>query len=423
MKKIWFLWAALGVVAVLCGFFSLSVKGEKDVEVKNKNVAELFADTKFLEKFAEEYNAVAKEEDRQFYGKEVEFSCPVTVYPEGHEGVYIDFDGENGYMVINDENEVVSFEVAGDYPVYRNDESIAKGLSYSIYDGFVYLDENGETIRAEGVSFTEELWEKYSGGKGSETAKSKAGGGGRGEIFLPDEYVREKYGTGYSLYQKNHLTGYDYAEQNDFSIYNKKIGGNTYGEGNCVLSSVYSLMNYLRQCGKYPLLPRSYETVYFRAAEDKFYTKYKGRTDYSIVKTKNLPKLYYNVRAVAVNDYGYETGGVNPFVIDKLTEKTGRKFNSKPDATHLVLWSFESAIKKEVDAGYPIIWNMANSAVYGSHTTVVTGYRVYRRQKKILGIRISEYVKLAELNDNWNDCAVYFDMGDYKGVGSFVRVR
>jgi hypothetical protein len=48
---------------------------------------------------------------------------------------------------------------------------------------------------------------------------------------------------------------------------------------------------------------------------------------------------------------------------------------------------------------------------------------VYRRQKKILGIRISEYVKLAELNDNWNDCAVYFDMGDYKGVGSFVRVR
>jgi hypothetical protein len=223
LKKICFLWAALGVVVVLCGFFSPPVKGEKSVEFKNNNVAELLADTGFLEKFAEEYNIVAKDEDRQFSGKKVEFSCPVMVYPEGREGVYIDFDSENGYMVINDENEVVAFEVSGDYPMYRNVESIANGLSYSIYDGFVYLDENGETIRTEGVSLTEELWEEYSGGKGSAVAKSGAGNYESSEIFSPDEYVTKKYGKGYSLYQKNHLTGYDYAEQNDFSIYNKKL--------------------------------------------------------------------------------------------------------------------------------------------------------------------------------------------------------
>lgn len=425
--------AAMSFVGIVCVAGTLLLGGQKGPEITNEQQekrvtwtgagALMSGDKEAVKAFAAEYNQWAEQEGKDtFSGSGVEFSREVTLLPDGAGGIYIDFDGDNGYMVLSFPDEAVAFETKGDLQ-YIRDISLEEKVYYSIYDGFVSADDEGDFSAAGQVPLTQEIWNEHAG-QGAENAKKiKNFSGGDGEITDPDGYVKNKYGNGFSVYQSNHIIGYDYVLQNDLSLYYRKVGNCLYGEGNCSLSSIYSIMNHFKNCGRYPMLPEDYDTVILRPSADKFYKKYACSGKYYIEAKKLLPKLYSQVRKIACEYHGYEVGNINPFVIEDIIEKAGKVYGADVNATHLVLWSFEGTLKKELDRGRPIIWNMATGKTYGSHTVVVTGYRTYRRQKKIFGIKISEYVKLAELNDNWNDFAVFFDFGGYSGVGSFVRVQ
>lgn len=372
-----------------------------------------------LSLFADEYNRSLSEGEQPFEAVSCEGLLPVYVVSLEQEGLYLDFNDENGYMIVLDDYSVVAFETTGDLDYLKEVEY----TYYSIYDGFLYRNEDGDFLPYEFTELTEEDWNEYLE---TEMEKKKYDGqtdGKDGRIYNPDAFVKDKYGKGYSVYRENSLPDYEYIDQFNLSIYQELRNNKPYSEGNCSLSSVYSLLNYLKISGQYEKLPSSSSVTRYDATRDSFYKKYKGKVNYQIVTPIELPVLYLKIREYAISTYGYEVSGTNPFRIPKMIEAVGKKYGCKLKAKHILVWSYESQVVKEINGGYPTIWNMANSSSYGSHSTVVTGYKTYRKTKKILGFKLYSYVELLELNDNWETEAQYFDFTNYGAFGFFIRVR
>lgn len=87
-----------------------------------------------------------------------ELMIPVYVVSTDQKGVYIDFNDDNGYMVIVDNYSVLAFETSGDLKYLKNLEY----TYYSIYDGFLYTDEVGKYIPHEFNLLDESDWDEYS---------------------------------------------------------------------------------------------------------------------------------------------------------------------------------------------------------------------------------------------------------------------
>lgn len=369
-----------------------------------------------LGKMSEIFELAYPESSEVFSASYVEYRIPVYMVSDDVEGIYLDFDGENGYMILSENYDVIVWKATGDLPYLRE----LQNTYYSVFDGFgYYVDEQFVPYETHVVSEEElsnlELTTQYAGQNSA----------GDGDIYDPDKYVAAAYGDGYVVKSGNSKSlPFSYFGQYDLSIYyQKKSDGRWYSEGNCSLSSIFALLNYLKTSGKYTSLPSAASKTSYNATQDSFYSKYSGNTSYRIDTPKSLPKLYLAVRQYAVKHYGYETGGTNPFNITTIIEKVAAQYGASVDAKHIVVWSYESQVVDEIDAGYPVIINVANSSTYGSHTMVVTGYRLYTKTTKVLGINFYSYAKLIQVNDNWTRSARYFDFTNYVAFGSFVTVR
>lgn len=383
-----------------------------------ESVAEFIVDN--LEVFADEYNKEVKNEELKFEATSCEKMIPVYVVSTEQEGLYVDFDGNNGYMIIVDDYSIHAFETKGDIEYIKELEY----TYYSIYDGFLYVDEDGNYLPYEFNHMSESDIETYiqEGLGGSYSGQSK---GTDGCIYSPDAYVKSRYGDGYVVKSgdSKSLKNYNFVEQWDLSIYYQIKSDGKYSEGNCVLSSCYSLLNYLQSTGKYPNLPKSSSETSYDATKDSFYKKYSSNSSYEIETPKTLPTLYCKIRNYAVKNYGYEVGNVNPFNIGSIIKGVAKSYGYNLTTSDIIIWTYEDQVVKEINGGHPIIWNMANSTSYGPHTTVVTGYRTYTKTTTILGINFYSYVQLMQLNDNWSSSARYFDFTNYSAFGSFVQVR
>lgn len=410
------------VLALLLALIA-TINGNSNVIITENNISEYIESDcetvanfiiENINLFVEEYNEQLEEDLTQFEASSCEKMIPVYVVTIEEEGIYIDFDGDNGYMIILDDYEVIAFETSGDIDYIKELEY----TYYSIYDGFLYID-NDNYVPYDFQEITENEWEEFYQ---IEMQGSYAGqeSGTDGEIVDTDAYVADRYGNGYTVYDENKLIGYKYVTQGALSIYFKN---GTDSEGNCSLASIYSLMNYLQRSGKYPDLPSSSSYVKYYATSDSFYSKYANDDTYVIKSPVVWPELYLKVRNYAVKNYGYEVDGTNPFNIETIIKEVGKEYGYTLSTNHILVWTYEAQVVDEIDAGYPIIWNMANSSTYNSHTAVVTGYKTYRKTTTILGIKFYSYVQLMQLNDNWNASARYFDFTNYNLFGSFVKVR
>lgn len=369
-----------------------------------------------LELLSKAINQEEGNEDLCFNATYCEERIPVYVTSLDVDGIYLDFNGNNGYMVVVDDG-VVAFETKGDL-------AYLKGLDkcyYSLSDKFVYYDARSNIVPYEPrpVLTSEELEKivlekKYLG---QEQA-------GDGTITNPDLYVKDKYGSEYSASKSNSLFRFEYMDQYDLSIYHEIKNGVPYSEGNCVLSSIYALMNYLQSSGKYPKLPASTQKTSYDATKDAFYKTYASKSNYSIETPKTLPKLYLSIRNYAVKNYGYKVGSVFIFNIEDIIKGVAKEYGYKLIKTnHIVCWTYENQVIKEINSGYPTLWNCTNSSTYKNHTLVVTGYKQYRKVRKFLGVKFYSYVNLMQVNDNWSNSARYFDFTNYVAFGTFVKVR
>lgn len=369
-----------------------------------------------LARLTEAINQEEGNENLRFNATYCEERIPVYVTSLDVDGIYLDFNGNNGYMVVVDDG-VVAFEPKGDL-------AYLKGLDkcyYSLSDKFVYYDTMSNIVPYEpNPVLSSEEWEKFP----LEKKYSGQYEAGDGTIYDTDQYVKDKYGSGYSIYKSKSLFGFKYVNQFDLSIYYKIKDDTEYSEGNCTLSSIYALMNYLKSTGKYSKLPAYYQETSYDATNDAFYKTYANNSNYRIKTPKTLPNLYLSIRNYAVKNYGYKVGGTNPFNIESIIKGVAKEYGYNSIKTsHIVIWTYEGQVISEINSGYPIIWNCANSSTYKSHSLVTTGYKQYRKTWKILGIKFYKYVNLMQVNDNWANSARYFDFTNYVAFGSFVKVR
>lgn len=87
--------------------------------------------------FVDEYNKTVEDEER-LNATSIEYSSFVDLLEDDSYGLYIDFNGNNGYAVITSELNIYELETKGDYKSLKNND-----LCYSRFDGFVYKDSQG----------------------------------------------------------------------------------------------------------------------------------------------------------------------------------------------------------------------------------------------------------------------------------------
>ncbi len=409
-KKTKFLSLSLFLIA-LCSNTS-GTTSDDDIRNYIKGDCESVAD--FIEGnlsyIVSEYN---KENEIHWLASSIEDRKTILDVTDGSNAVYLDFDGDNGYAVIGNDYNFLDFSLSGDLDYLKKLDDIL----FSEYDCFVYETDTGYAcydIEYGDADFWNkiELKKKYNG-QDSE---------GSGMISNSDDYIHDRYGNDFNLEKEKRLN-YKNVIQNKYSFYAK----NGLSEGNCTLSAMFGIMQYLRDNKGMTKLPSENVMVY---PEDDSFHEDLIEQGYTADK-KDVPLLYETIRDDA-KDFGYTCESTAWTSINmaniymNVMNKLGYDTNVFNRYAYLVLtWSYKSQVINDIDLGYPTMWNTARGQ-YGAHSMVVNGYKIYTKVNKIWFFTWKEQKLLASLNDNWHNEDYYMDCDAFRRderYMTFLQVR
>ena len=362
---------------------------------------------------ADVFQQLYPDSDAKFLGTSVEFSIPVTIVNSGAVGTYLDFNDNNGYMIIANSNDVIEWKCSGDLEFLRTLES----TFYCVSDGFGYY--SGDVfISYESDSIDDTLMIPKSAYDGQILA-------GEGTIIDPYAYMDDRYNSEYLLTEINFLSSsFFYAHMSDYSVYDAvNSSGGVTGEGNCTLTAVFAALNYLKSSNKCPSLPDLSANVIHHAEYDPFYEKYENNTGYVINNPITLPVLYYATRHRAIDNYSYERYGINDIYIDNLIEDVSETYDAGITASQHTLGSFNTYVDNNIAIDMPVILCVDGGQTYDCHAMVVTGYRLYEKTTTILGIDFKDYVTLLRISDGWGRTERYLDWTAFDGTWSFITME
>lgn len=325
--------------------------------------------------------AYCEENDSSFNGAYIEDSLMVYVIGDNKFASYLDFDGDNGYMVVSDDYELYEFNTTGDLK-YLKDIDFAY---YSPSVGFKYLDEQTYDL----VCYED----KNESGKMIKSAKVYAGQKEEGDGYIYDinAYVKDRY-PNYTYDSGYSVEGHQYVYQGDTSIYLK----NGYTEGNCTLNAAYSLLNDWRR--SFYNLPSSKDTIIYKPDTmepnhnailsngwivNNGTVSSKWADGYLTEKRINkVPKLYYEIRQLVYErNYDYDVGdgfivGLNHQNIKYLLTFALNKYSYTPyirnagnDFTTMEFF-FNFNHKAQ-------FLSVSNSSSYKNHSMVCLGFKKY----------------------------------------------
>ena len=93
-----------------------------------------------IDEIVDGYNSNVNTSDKAWRVRYVEHCAPVYFVDDDAYGAYIDFDGDNGYIVARDEHTLCEIVPHGDLDYLR---TAREEILYSYGDGFLYRDGNG----------------------------------------------------------------------------------------------------------------------------------------------------------------------------------------------------------------------------------------------------------------------------------------
>lgn len=234
--------------------------------------------------FVSKYNEATEDE---WKASSVECRKPVINVTNNTSAVYLDFDVDNGYAVVGNDYDFLDFSQSGDLEYLKDLEVVL----FSEYDGFVYETKNG-FARYDVTYADEEYWNDVELGR-YYTGQKQDKGEGAGRITNPDAYIKDRYGSGFSLETNKRLTGYKNVTQNSYNNYTK----DGKGEGNCTLSAMLGIMQYLRDYKGMSKLPST--TIAIDPTKDSFYKEYKNLM--SLNDNWDSADIYFDLDAYADN--------------------------------------------------------------------------------------------------------------------------
>lgn len=330
--------------------------------------------------------------DIEWSAQDIEFYKPVYLIEDKECGLYVDFDGDNGYAVFTDDDVIYGLTVTGDLDYLKDTD---KFVYYSYLSGFMYKSADGELIKF-GTTFDE------SDKVGSATVYpgQKVSGDRVTEPSQINEYVAARY-PGYTLHSQSTdmVNEFRYTMQDETSYYQQvyydSSGAecNSYTEGNCVLNAIYNVM-YDWSLRRYVYL-RHYETHNIRESikNDPLYSKYapsafiqdgnlKYRWECNDDKYfAKMPVLYTNIRNYAIN-HGYTVDGYEYSKVT-ATMKYVANIVYDNDMTVSETTSPVEAMQQVAERDVSCFMLINTSSTYGDHAVAVMGYYIYCKDVKV----------------------------------------
>ena len=361
-----------------------------------------------------------------------------------YDGVFLDFDGDNGYAVVGKDYEMLDFSTIGESPFKDISSAV---YYYSASTGYSYLNGNSylsidESNNAEEDFFIETENSKHYNGQ-EENAK------GCGKIHDTDLYVKDRYGSGWTLCSNKTkslpMTGYTQWNMScyrKYSIENDKLSSTTWSEGNCWVISAYNVLQYMAE-NKWTNMPKRSNTVSYTPLADEpyIYSKYfdsngnnktkllyynGGKSsihEYFLVdKVLSFPKLYTEIRKHVNAKYKkIESGSI--YRTSEIIEYIANKYNHKTDAQEHISWkSYADTSTKKISDGYPLLWSTSNDT-YGSHTMAVCGYKYYKKTSGWWIFKTTSYKLFYELRDGHSSSPRFYDISGHVGFSAIISLE
>ncbi|MDE7297137.1 MAG: hypothetical protein K2N84_07735 [Clostridia bacterium] len=394
-----------------------------------------------FEKFVDEYNMAT---DDSWDANYIENRFPITIDACGnvYEGVFMDFDNDNGYAVIGCDYEFLDFVTLGASPYadIKSEEyyySSATGYYYLCKDEYLSVDVDNN---AEEDYFYENDNAKHYDGQ----EKDKKG---CGKIIDTDLYVKDKYGSGWSLGNHASLPMRGYTQW-DLSCYRKHIiekdtlSSSTSSEGNCWAVSAYNVLQYMADT-KWTDMPQQTDIANYTPSTDepKIYSKYFDSTGKNKTKllyynnkksstnewflvsySRSFPELYTIVRKHVNDKYKkIESGSI--YNTSEIIEYTAKYYKHNVNAKEHVAWGgYANAATKKLDDGYPLLWS-TSSGTYGSHTMAVCGYKYYTKTSGWWIFKSTKYKLFFELRDGHSTAPRFFDLSGHVGFSAIISLE
>ncbi len=194
-----------------------------------------------------------------------------------------------------------------------------------------------------------------------------------------ENHLRKKYKKEPILLEFNEI---DLAE---FTARSLEVGA-----GNCTLVAMVRSVEYLKNSKGLEKIPADRKQIY---ADSKKIAKKYLYTD----KYGTLPALAGNIYESIFLNYGYNAYSKGYFI-----------------------WDFYDNVVREIDLGYPVIFNIARG-YYKNHSITISGYRIYRLGR--------QNIKIAIIHDSWRKSVRYLNFSQLErnillaGLGSFNNIR
>lgn len=344
------------------------------------------------------------------------------------DGVLIDLNDEFGYITIGYDFEIFDIQAKGNQPFYDY-----SGYEYffSTTTGYSYYDTNlndWASVNKDNIS-EEKDWGSIE--LNQKTYKGQDGNAkGNGKIKNPDDYVLDKYGSGYSICDSN-ILDMDIYTQLQLSVYyqngNKK--DNYSSEGNCWIVSAFHVLQYLAKT-EYTDMYSNREIVYnAKDREPNIYSKHFDNNDKCketiiqdnkvvdkwYLSNNKFPELYTEVRELVDSEFKKCDGGTEAqtsYIVKKIAKNYGHKIGF----SNYFRWgAYADYVKYKIDKNIPCIW-ATKGDTYGAHSMAVCGYKYYKKTRKFWIFSYSTYKLFYELRDGHLDVPAYYDISGHIGI-------
>ncbi len=330
-----------------------------------------------LEELQEEYNNHIESWEDKLHINKIEGYSLIQILDNNSYGIYLDFDGDNGYLLTSFSFQLYELETKGDLK-YLKDVSMAY---YHTMDGFMYYD---------GIQY--QKYEKIEAPKVHYGADGQ-NGNGDGIISNLPAYVADRYNK-YNLEKEYNDMEHNYycTTQDSTSYYANYVstdGGYTYeysSEGNCAPNAIFNMMNLWQYYKKMPNLPSENDREDF----DKIMENHGQYAAYGTGQPGVGIDSYWTVNPYALNrmfalyahirEYSYRYYGYTPEiglsledcigVVNWISYYYGYKIEALTTDTFTNVQSF-------LDNGNAVFLGVNNSSTYGNHAMCILGYSKY----------------------------------------------
>lgn len=439
--KCFFLCASPFILSSLC-FSSIAISrrtSESIIDVNSIKLKGNVADYNgYYSHFLTAINQ-AKEYNSEWNPSSIEFAKEIDVLNENNDkAVYLDFDGDNGFMVVND-NQVFKVNYSGDLYQLQH----LNNFAYSPVDDFVFYSE--EKYRYEKIyddDFVDVICtaDEVLGAPAKHNGQESAGDG---QIYDLQSYVADRY-SNYKYVESSYLKNYRCAYQNENSVFAQKwyksngdLASTYSSEGNCVINSTYSMLSNLPTVKNYngyqwkynnnysiglsgmdysedvytdELYPNYGSHNFISSGYDNSYkdtiSKYWEINDFTNSSGKtiitDLPMLYMQLRTVGVQNGYRPNEGMLFSNSEKMVEQIDRFYGYEID---LQLTGSLEAVTSNLSFGIPSLISTNGSETFGNHAMAVYGYAKYSYEVRILWHTETRYAYFWMVDSGWKPSA------------------